>query len=264
MVWGSVITVTRNRQVPSDGGAQSGEKEKRNGPANSLSGEALDDLQVKFESHVDRAMIDASLELRKEYPGVVLSSCTRLPDVIIPDGAEYGTAYGTGSLTRWPDGERGISGQLRAIHGWLYPWSDFVIADEPTAEIATRTWIDQYSSPDRRELREKPYYEWLIAEADVNYAVRELNNGNFLPNTCEEYEVAEDQAQQEERMAEKFEVKEGRERNEQQQSRQNTARARSRGDKPPSNEVSRLQDKPFVGKAEREAQQARERRETEI
>lgn len=166
----------------------------------------------------------------------------------------------------------------------------------------------------------------------MNYAVRELNNGNFLPNTCEEYEVAEDQAQQEERimagiqrmnedsapashpeplndhfatevqdtvavgedatdqdavgqrpnrqlaapgskpfqrMVEKFEAKEGRERNEQQQSRQNAARARSRGDKmrrrlPPSSEVNRLQDKPFVGKAEREAQQARERREPEI
>ena len=34
----------------------------------------------------------------------------------------------------------------------------------------------------------------------MDYAVRELNNGNFLPNTCEEYEVAEDQAQQEERI----------------------------------------------------------------
>lgn len=212
--------------------------------------------------------------------------------------------------------------------------------NDPTAEVAARTWIDQYSSLDRRELLEKPYYEWLSAEADVNCAVRELNNGEFLPNACEEYEVAEDETQRRgrimagiqrmnegsapashpeplngnsatevqdtvavgedatgqdafaeeatdqeavgqqaarstgeqtfERMVEKSEARERRERNEQQQSRQNTARARSGGGGkmrsrlPPSSEVNRLQDKPFVGKAEREVQQARERRETEI
>ena len=74
-----------------------------------LSGEALDGLQVKFESRVERVMIDVSLEIRKEHPGVVLSACTRLPDVIIPYGAKYGKAYDTGGLTHWPHGERGIS-----------------------------------------------------------------------------------------------------------------------------------------------------------
>lgn len=106
-------------------------------------------------------MIDVALELKREIPGLVLSSCTRLPDVITPDGTRYGTRYDTGSLEPWPTGEMGISKQIRAIHGGLYPQSNLVVADDPAAEVAARTWIDQKSRLDRSHLLQKPYYEWL-------------------------------------------------------------------------------------------------------
>ncbi|KAJ5965858.1 ankyrin repeat-containing domain [Penicillium waksmanii] len=187
---------------PSSGTARRGQDKRRTGPANPLTGEPLDDsdLETLFESRVDRAMIDVSLELRRDYPNVVLSSCTRLPDVITPDGVKYGTRYDTGSLVRWPEGQRGLSRILRAIHGGLYPRSDLVVADDPAAEVAARTWIDQYSSLKRSELLKKPYYEWLAAEPKVHAAIRRLNNGEFLANKCEAYETGEDEAQKTERI----------------------------------------------------------------
>ncbi|CAI7569709.1 unnamed protein product [Penicillium glandicola] len=178
----------------------SGQKKRRKGPANPLDGEPLMELEFKFESRVDRAMIDVALELRREYPGVVLSSCTRLPDVITPDGMKYGTRYGIGSLEPWPENESGLSRKLRALHGGLYPRSDLVVADDPAAEVAARTWIDQYSSLDRSELLEKPYYEWLQAEPEVHAAVRGLNDGEFLANKCEEYEIGENETERQERI----------------------------------------------------------------
>ncbi|PMB68856.1 hypothetical protein BM221_005440 [Beauveria bassiana] len=145
-------------------------------------------------------MIDVALELRKEYPDVLLSSCTRLPDVITPDGVKYGTRYDTGSLTPWPNDERKISKQLRAIHGGLYPQSNLVVADDPMAEVAARTWIDQHWRLNRSELLQKPYYEWLRSDPEGNHAFERLN-GEFLANKCEEYEVSETEEQRNERIA---------------------------------------------------------------
>ncbi len=64
-------------------------------PVHPLDRKPLQGLQVKFESRVDRALIDISLELRKEDRNLVLSSCTRLPDVISSDRVKYGIKYNT-------------------------------------------------------------------------------------------------------------------------------------------------------------------------
>lgn len=177
-------------------------KKPSNGPAKPLTGESLDfsDLEILFESRVDRAMIDVALELRRDNPDVVLSSCTRLADVITPDGMKYGTRYDNGSLTPWPEGQKGLTRELRAMHGGLYPQSDLVVADDPDAEVAARTWIDQYSSLNRSELLNKPYYEWLSNEPKVYDAIWEISHGEFLANKCEEYEVGESQGEQRERI----------------------------------------------------------------
>ncbi|KAJ5600522.1 Ankyrin repeat and KH domain-containing protein 1 [Penicillium hetheringtonii] len=145
-------------------------------------------------------MIDVALELRRDNPDVVLSSCTRLADVITPDGMKYGTRYDNGSLTPWPEGQKGLARELRAMHGGLYPQSDLVVADDPDAEVAARTWIDQYSSLNRSELLNKPYYEWLSNEPKVYDAIWEISHGEFLANKCEEYEVGESQGEQRERI----------------------------------------------------------------
>ncbi|EEU40053.1 uncharacterized protein NECHADRAFT_75953 [Fusarium vanettenii 77-13-4] len=158
--------------------------DKETGKArNPLTGDPLRDPQVIFDSMVDRAMIDVSLELRERNPKLLFSSCTRLPDVIIQD-QRYKANHKTGKLVPWPDGEKGIAAQLRAIHGGLYPQSNMVVADNPVAEIAARTWIDEKSQSTlrREELLRVPYYEWLRrAGDDVFDAVCKLND-DFLPN----------------------------------------------------------------------------------
>ncbi|KAI0543162.1 ankyrin, partial [Xylaria digitata] len=148
---------------------------------NPLTGEPLTDQDVIFDSLVDRAMIDVSLELRRKRPELLFSSCTRLPDVIT-SVQKYKADHKSGKLVAWQDGEKGIAARLRSIHGGLYPQSDLVVADDPMAEIAARTWIDEKASLDRRELLSRPYYEWLaMAGKDVLDAVNNLN-GEFLPN----------------------------------------------------------------------------------
>lgn len=81
------------------------------------------------------------------------------------------------------DGEEGLSTKLRAIHGGLYPQSNLVVADDPAAEIAARTWIDQKSGLDRSQLLRRPYNEWLAgATEDVVAAITKLNDQDFLPS----------------------------------------------------------------------------------
>ncbi|CAN8098607.1 unnamed protein product [Discula destructiva] len=172
---------------------------------NPLTGEYLTDPAVIFDSLVDRAMIDVSLELRKKHPKLLFSSCTRLPDVIIhkanhhrtrsnnnnnnnntadsEDDKRYKANHKTGELIPWPEGEAGLATRLRAIHGGLYPQSNVVVADDPMAEIAARTWIDQKARLNRSELLRMPYYQWLrTAGQDVFDAVKGLNDLDFRPN----------------------------------------------------------------------------------
>ncbi|KAF6803315.1 hypothetical protein CMUS01_15123 [Colletotrichum musicola] len=146
-----------------------------------LDGKPLVKKEVIFESLVDRAMIDVSLELRAEYPELLFSSCTRLPDVITSEG-KFKAAFNTSRLEPWKDGEEGLSSQLRTIHGGLYPQSHLVVADDPAAEIAARTWIDQKSRLDRSDLLRQPYNEWLSGAPEVAAAIRRLNAQDFLPN----------------------------------------------------------------------------------
>jgi hypothetical protein len=151
---------------------------------NPLNGELLIDKDVIFESRVDRAMIDVSVELRRRYPELLFSSCTRLPDVITPSG-EYKAWHETSRLVRWENGEKGLSAKLRAMHGGLYPQSQLVVADDPASEIAARTWIDQKSQSclDRSQLMHMPYNKWLArAPKDVIAAITKLNNQEFMPN----------------------------------------------------------------------------------
>ncbi|KAK8045771.1 hypothetical protein PG996_013835 [Apiospora saccharicola] len=148
---------------------------------NPLTGELLMDEEVIYNSTVDRVMIDVELELRKKYPNLFFSSCTRLPDVTM-SGRHYKAKFGDGSLVPWPEGEKGLAAQLRAIPGGLYPRSDIVVADDASAEIAARTWIDEYSHLDRRDLLKIPYDEWLNTECDsaVAETIHKLR-GEFLP-----------------------------------------------------------------------------------
>jgi hypothetical protein len=151
---------------------------------NPLNGQLLADKDVVFDSRVDRVMIDVSLELRRRYPSLLFSSCTRLPDVITPKG-EYKAWHETSRLVRWADGEKGLSAKLRAMHGGLYPQCQLVVADDPAAEIAARTWIDQHGSGhlDRSQLMHMTYDQWLAgAPRDVVAAITKLNNQDFMPN----------------------------------------------------------------------------------
>lgn len=131
---------------------------------NPLNGKLIRDEKVKFESRVDRVLIDVALELREKNSELLFSSCTRLPDYII-DHKNYKANWQTSRLEAWKDAdtdENGISAALRAIHGGLYPRSDIVVADDPLAEIAARSWIDQEFGLDRRELLNGvSYYDWL-------------------------------------------------------------------------------------------------------
>ncbi|KAH7019706.1 hypothetical protein EDB80DRAFT_676677 [Ilyonectria destructans] len=153
---------------------------KTNTAKSPLDGEPLTTSKVIFDSLVDRAMIDVSLELRKKYPELLFSSCTRLPDVITPEG-NFKAACATSSLEPWKDGEEGLSAKLRAMHGGLYPQSHLVVADDPAAEIAARTWIDQKSGLNRSDLLEKSYNEWLKGAPEVEPAMENLNAQEFLP-----------------------------------------------------------------------------------
>jgi ankyrin repeat protein len=134
--------------------------------SNPLNGDRIKSEEVKYESRLDRAMIDVSLRIREEnkkYVNKVLfSSCTRLPDVVAPNGARYKVRFQTANVEKWSSGEEGISNELRSIHGGLYPQSDIVVADDPLAEIAARTWIDQRLGLDRSKLKnDMTYNEWL-------------------------------------------------------------------------------------------------------
>ncbi|KAJ9604493.1 hypothetical protein H2200_011329 [Cladophialophora chaetospira] len=151
---------------------------------NPWTGEAITDQEVILESRIDRAMIEVSLELRQKYPRLRFSSCTRLCDIWTSAGKLVADIH-TGKLKPMPDGEKGISAQLRSVHGGLYPQSDLVVADDPLAEIAARTWIDEYARLDRRQLLWLPYSDWLAqARPEVVAAVNKLN-GPFLPNKWE-------------------------------------------------------------------------------
>lgn len=128
---------------------------------NPLTGERITDPQVIFDSLVDRALIDVAIELRETRPGVLLASCTRMPDVITSKG-NFKASFTTAELGSWPQGEKRIAAELRAIHGGLYPQSDLVVADNPAAEIAARVWIDKDLRLDRKKLLNgPPYYQWL-------------------------------------------------------------------------------------------------------
>ena len=72
------------------------------------------------------------------------------------------------------------------------PWLRFSIVpvtDDPWAEIAARTWIDQYGTLDLKGLMDKPYDEWLNQnpqKPEIAEAVNKLN-GPFMPNERWEY-----------------------------------------------------------------------------
>jgi hypothetical protein len=150
---------------------------------NPKDGSPISDPEMILASRLDRAMIEVSLELRKLYPQMVFSSCTRLSDVYIRDSdAEYTADLLTGKLKPKPTGERGIPARLRALHGGLYPQSDLVVADDPVAEIAARTWIDEHARLDRSQLMTMTYDDWIAQRPEVKEVVDGLN-ATFWPNT---------------------------------------------------------------------------------
>ncbi|KAL1603443.1 hypothetical protein SLS60_005030 [Paraconiothyrium brasiliense] len=164
---------------------------------NPINGVNIVDKEVIYDARVDRAMIDVSLELRRRYPNRLrFSSCTRLPDVILPTG-KFKARYESSKLDGWAIGEKAISSELKAIHGGLYPQSNIAICDDPLAEIAARTWIDQEAGLDRRELFHVSYEDWL-RRANKKGLVEALRtiNGDFMPNRIEgsaDYGGAENQ-----------------------------------------------------------------------
>ncbi|KAF2677707.1 hypothetical protein K458DRAFT_436446 [Lentithecium fluviatile CBS 122367] len=148
-----------------------------------LTGSIIKDPEVVFKSRLDRAMIEVSLLLREENPTLMSSGCTRLCEVRTEDGRELTAAMTNGRLREKAKGEAGIAARCREIHGGLFPRSDIVVADDPFAEIAARTWIDEYAKLDRRELLWQDYYTWLrSAGSEVYEAVKKLQ-GPFLANT---------------------------------------------------------------------------------
>jgi hypothetical protein len=162
----------------------------QNGTArNPLDGTLLTDPDVIFQSRVDRAMIDVGLKLKETHPRVMFSSCTRLCDVRTSRGVEMTWNMKTGKMMITPDGERGLAKRLRAIHGGLYPQSDIVVADDPYAEIAARTWIDEHARLDRSKLLHMTYNDWIKQgeEKAVGLAAAiEKLQGPFLPNQYDE------------------------------------------------------------------------------
>jgi hypothetical protein len=149
---------------------------------NPLNGEDLRIEDVIYQSRVDRVMIDVSLELRILYPELVFSSCTRSADEMV-QGENYKRKFRTGKLDTWEDEERGLFSKLKAMHGGLYPRSDLVVADDPAAEIAVRTWIDAESDLDRSQLLHMTYNDWLRqASHEVESNVDRIHKGGFRPN----------------------------------------------------------------------------------
>ena len=63
--------------------------------------------------------------------------------------------------------------------------SDIVVADDLFAEIAARTWIDEYAKLDRRKLLETSlsYDKWLQESGSKVYEAIYKFQGPFLPNT---------------------------------------------------------------------------------
>ncbi|UKZ78743.1 hypothetical protein TrVFT333_006488 [Trichoderma virens FT-333] len=134
---------------------------RRGTAVNPKDGSPISDPEVLLASRLDRAMIEVSLELRKLYPQMVFSSCTRLSDVYLRDSdAEYTADLLTG---------RHSGTAARHTRG-LYPQSDLVVADDPVAEIAARTWIDESAGLDRAQLMTMTYDDWIAQ----NPAVKEV------------------------------------------------------------------------------------------
>lgn len=162
--------------------------------ANPKDGSPITDPEIIFAARLDRAMIDVGLELRARYRHMLFSSCTRLPDVLIDnngdenvvnedDDNEYFAQLKTGRLHKRPPGAAKIQRALRAIRGGMYPQSDLAVADDPFAEIAARTWIDEFAQLDRSQLMHMTYDQWIAQAApEVREAVH-LLNGRFLTNT---------------------------------------------------------------------------------
>ncbi|KAK0667869.1 hypothetical protein QBC41DRAFT_278083 [Cercophora samala] len=150
---------------------------------NPFNDELLLDEKVIFESLVDRVMIDVSLNLRKRYPDLLFSSCTRLPDVTTPE-RPYKTGFHNAELGRFKDGEAGLSSKLRALHGGLYPRSHLVVADDPMTEIAARTWIDEEGKMNREQLLHMSYERWLATcpRQEVRKGILALNGRDFVAN----------------------------------------------------------------------------------
>ncbi|KAF7860392.1 hypothetical protein EAF04_008518 [Stromatinia cepivora] len=156
---------------------------RRGTAVNPKDGSPISDPEVLLASRLDRAMIEVSLELRKLYPLMAFSSCTRLSDVYLRDSdAEYTAELLTGSLKPKLTGEHGIPARLRALHGGLYPQSDLVVADDPVAEIVARTWIDEYAQLDRAQLMTMTYDDWIAQNPAVKEVIDGLN-AKFWPNT---------------------------------------------------------------------------------
>lgn len=158
--------------------------DKRRGTAvNPKDGSPISDPELLLASRLDRVLIEVSLELKKHYPRMIFSFCTRLSDVYYRDSdAEYTADLLTGSLNPKLTGQPGIPARLRAIHRGLYPQSDLVVADDPMAEIAARTWIDEYAQLDRSQLMTMAYDDWIAQNPEVKQTVDRLNV-KFWPNT---------------------------------------------------------------------------------
>ncbi|KAK4222829.1 hypothetical protein QBC38DRAFT_447913 [Podospora fimiseda] len=143
---------------------------------NIKTGQALDprnhrpiiDKAVVFDSRVDRAMIEVAIKL-KEYPQMILSSCTQLCDVKTPHADA--------------SGGKGIADEDAGIHGGLYPQSNIDIINDPIDEITAKTWIDEYAKLDRSELMHKSWDEWLKQGGEKLIEVMKKANGPFLDNT---------------------------------------------------------------------------------
>ncbi|KAF9698433.1 hypothetical protein EKO04_003822 [Ascochyta lentis] len=152
---------------------------------NPLDGSLITDPETILSSRLDRAMIEVSLRMKDMYQTMVFSGCTRLCEVRTPDGKELTASMKTGELREKPTGPRGLSAKLRAYHGGLYPRSDLVVADDPLAEIAARTWIDEYAKLDRSKLLDPRtnYDDWLKTAGRTVYRAVNKLQGPFLPNT---------------------------------------------------------------------------------
>lgn len=156
---------------------------RRGTAVNPKDGSPISDPELLLAGRLDRAMIEVSLELKKRHPRMIFSSCTRLSDVYYRDSeSEFTADLLTGKLKQKPTGQQAIPARLRAIHGGLYPQSDLVVADDPMAEIAARTWIDEYARLDRRQLMTMTYDAWIAQNPKVKEVVDRLNV-KFWPNT---------------------------------------------------------------------------------